>query len=188
MATPSNCLWKVLLKIKNLTNEKKVGHTTEFHFGIYWWTWKATIYWKNCWSGPVKKIRSLIFTMLHFFKKIKKNIWKYHYFTPVHQKSLGRDRLKLVILGYFMPFCLLKSFLPFYSPKNLKNQNFEEMKRNYLGYHHFTHAYQKLQPHDVQFQRYRVKRTELFVILGHFLPFYNPNNPEKKKILKKRKK
>ena len=125
--------------------------------------------------------------MLHFFKKIKKNIWKYHCFTPVHQKSLGRDRLKLVILDYFMPFCLLKSFLPFYSPKNLKNQNFEEMKRNYLGYHHLTHVYQKLQPYDVQFQRYRLKWIEFFVILTHFLPFYDPNNPEKKRFWKKGK-
>ena len=86
-----------------------------------------------------------------------------------------------------MPFCPLKSFLPFDSPKNLKNQNFEEMKRNYLGYHHFTHAYQKLQPYDVQFQRYRLKRIEFFVILGHFLPFYDPNNPEKKDFEKKEK-
>ena len=41
---------------------------------------------KNCWNEPIKNVRSLIFTML-FFKKIKKNSWRYHYFTPVYQKS-----------------------------------------------------------------------------------------------------
>ena len=37
----------------NHTHVKKVGHTPEFLFGIYWWTWKATIHLKNCWSGPI---------------------------------------------------------------------------------------------------------------------------------------
>ena len=32
-------------------------------------------------------IKILIFTKLHFLKKIKKNTWRYHYFTPVYQKS-----------------------------------------------------------------------------------------------------
>ena len=27
-----------------ITHVKKVGHNSEFLFGIYWWTWKATIY------------------------------------------------------------------------------------------------------------------------------------------------
>ena len=42
---------------------------------------------QHCWSGPIKNVRTLIFTMLHFFKKIKKNTWRYHYFTTVYQKS-----------------------------------------------------------------------------------------------------
>ena len=35
--------------------------------------------------------------------------------------------------------------------KNLKNQNFEKMKRNCMRYHHFTHVYQKMKkaPGDV---------------------------------------
>ena len=36
---------------------------------------------------PVKNKVILTFTMLHFLKKIKKNTWRYHYFTPVYQKS-----------------------------------------------------------------------------------------------------
>ena len=49
---------------------KKVEHSLEFIFDIYWWTRKINNYLKNCWSGLIKKI-ILIFTTLHFFKKIK---------------------------------------------------------------------------------------------------------------------
>ena len=41
---------------------------------------------KNCWSGPIKNVRILIFT-----KMIKQNTWRYHYFTPVYQKSWWYD-------------------------------------------------------------------------------------------------
>ena len=51
---------------KNRTHMKKVGHTSEFLFGIYWWSWKTNNYWKNCWSGPIKNKIISIFTMLHF--------------------------------------------------------------------------------------------------------------------------
>ena len=34
-----------------------------------------------------------------------------------------------------------------------------------------THVYQKLQSYDVWFLKYEVRQTEVFVILGHFLPF-----------------
>ena len=56
-----------------------------------------------------KNVRILIFTMLYL--KEKKNTWRY-YFTPVYQNldgmnykswDIGRDRLKLVIMGYFLP-------------------------------------------------------------------------------------
>ena len=102
---------------KNHTHVKKVGHTSEFLLGIYWWTWKTTIYWKithkagctseflfgiywwtsknyslkNCWSGPIKNVRILIFTMLYFLKKNKENTWSYRYFTPVYLKSWWYD-------------------------------------------------------------------------------------------------
>ena len=31
-------------KMKNHTHVNKVGHTSEFLFGIYWWIWKTNIY------------------------------------------------------------------------------------------------------------------------------------------------
>ena len=66
-----------------LHSKKKVRHTSEFPYSIYWWTWKTNIYLKNCWSRTIKNVRISIFTKLYFFKKTKKNTWRYHYFTPV---------------------------------------------------------------------------------------------------------
>ena len=40
--------------------------------------------------------------------------------------------------------------------------------------------------YDIWFLKYRVQQTEVFVILGHFLPFQPPGNPEIK-ILKLKK-
>ena len=67
----------------------------------------------------------------------------------------------MVILGHF---------LPFYPPKNHKNQ----ILKNKLicGRYHFTHVCQKSQSYDVWFLRYGVRQTEFFVILGHFFPFF----------------
>ena len=39
---------------KNHTHVKKVGQTSEFCFGVYWWTWKQLFIKKNCWSGLIK--------------------------------------------------------------------------------------------------------------------------------------
>ena len=70
-------LWKLQLTkmqqkfkntfLKNHTRVKKVRHTSEFLFGIYWWNWKTNNHLKNCWSGSMKNKIILIFTMLHFF-------------------------------------------------------------------------------------------------------------------------
>ena len=42
----------------------------------------------------------------------------------------------------------------------------------------------KKQSYEVQFLRYSVKQTEFFVILGHFLPFYPPNNRQNENFIK----
>ena len=34
----------ILQCLKKYTHVKKVGHTSEFLFGIYWWTWKTSYY------------------------------------------------------------------------------------------------------------------------------------------------
>ena len=58
---------------KNHIHGKKVGHTTRFLFGIYWWTWKTNIYLKKCWSWPIKNKIILTFTMLHQKKRQTKS-------------------------------------------------------------------------------------------------------------------
>ena len=90
---------------------KKVEHTSEFPFGIYWWTLKNP---KN-----------------QNFEKMKKNCWRYHHFTHVYQKPqsyevqflrYGVRQFFLVIFGHFLPL-----FSPL--PNNPENQNFEKMKK-----------------------------------------------------------
>ena len=76
---------------------------------------------------------------------------------------LKQNKLKLVILGHFLPFVPLKS----QKIKLLKNGKICRK------YHHFTHVHQKLQSYDVRFLRYGVRQTKKIVILCHFLPFYH---------------
>ena len=99
---------------KNHTHVKNVGHTPEFLFGISLWTWKTTIYLKNCWSGPIKSVSILIFTKIK--KELKKNTWRYHYFMPVYLQSswydlqFSRYRVwKTEIVNYGSFFALLPS-------------------------------------------------------------------------------
>ena len=47
--------------------------------------------------------------------------------------------------------------------------------------------YQKPQSYEVQLWRYRVRQTEFFVLLSHFLPFYLSNPPRKSKFWKNEK-
>ena len=87
---------------KNPTHAKKVGHTSEFLFGIYWWTLKNP---KN-----------------ENFEKMKTfagDIIILHMCTKNHDG----DR----IFCHFGPFFAL---LPPPSPYNPKNQNFEKWKKH----------------------------------------------------------
>ena len=110
--------------------------------------------------------------MLHFLKKIKKNTCRYHYQNlddMIYSSwDIEQNILKLVILGHL---------LPFYPHKNPKIKILKNEKTCWR-YHHFTHVHQKSQSYNVWFLRYRVRQTEFFVILGHFLPFQPPDNLE----------
>ena len=70
-----------------------------------------------------KKQTILIFTMLHFKKKITKNTCRYFYQNLddmiCSSWDIEHNKLKLVILGHFLPFIPLKT---------LKIQNFEKWK------------------------------------------------------------
>ena len=80
-------------------------------------------------------------------------------------------------------FFILDYFLPFDPPINLKNQNFEKMRKtpgNIIALHLRTTN----DDHDVWFLRYKAWQTECFVILDYFLPF-SPLTIQKIKILHK---
>ena len=123
-----------------------------------------------------KKQILLIFTILHFFKKrVMKNNCRYHYqnLNDMIYSSwdIEQNKLKLVILGHFLPFISIKTLKIII----LKNEKI------YWIYHHFTHVHQKSQSYDVRFLRYRVRETKNFIILDHVLPFYLsacPNDPK----------
>ena len=42
----------------------------------------------------------------------------------------------------------------------------------------YTDVYHKWTSYDIWFLKYKVQQTEVFVVLGHFLPFQPPNNQE----------
>ena len=77
--------------------------------------------------------------------------------------DIEQNILKLEILGHFLPFFL---------PKNPKNQILKMKK--FAGYS-ILHMCTKSHKHMMYgYWYYRVRQTEFFVILGHFLPFYHP--------------
>ena len=78
------------------------------------------------------------------------------------------DRLKLVIVGHFVP-----SYPP--PPKTPQKTEFWKNEKKCWRYHHFTQMYQKPQSYEVHLLRYRVRQTEFFVIMDHSLPFHPPN-------------
>ena len=78
------------------------------------------------------------------------------------------DGLKLVILGHF---------LNFYSPKTLKNQNFEKKKKRKKKMLVLLLMCTKncIQMMHGSWDTYGVRQT---YFVCHFLPFYSPNDPE----------
>ena len=97
-------------------------------------------------------------------------------------RYLECDRLKLVIwLKLWVISC------PFILPlKTPKNQNFEKMKKlagDIITLHKCTknHNHMRYSSWDREWDR-----QCFFGILGHFLPFYDPNNEENQNLKKKK--
>ena len=64
------------------------------------------------------------------FGKTKKNSWRYYHFTHVcHKRQLYDVWFLRYTVGQTKFFVILCHFLPFHSTNNLKNQNFEKMKK-----------------------------------------------------------
>ena len=77
-------------------------------------------------------------------------------------------------------------FGPF-TPYESRQSKLWKDDKNTWRYYHFTNVYHKRQSYDVWFLRYRVQRTEFFVILDSFLPFKPPNNPKNQNCKKMKK-
>ena len=132
--------------MKKFFSNKKITHVwrrwgTPQNFFLAFTELKKQILLKNCWSGSIKNKMILIFTMLHFKKMYQEKHQEIS--LPVYQKSwwyiiysscdIEHNRQKLGTLGHF---------LPFYLPKNPKNQNFEKWKNSWR---YFTNVYHKSQ-------------------------------------------
>ena len=61
--------------------------------------------------------------------KIEKSSWRYYHFTHLQHKWQLYDVWLQKYGAQQRIFFILDHFLPFYQPKNLKNQNFEKMKK-----------------------------------------------------------
>ena len=80
---------------------------------------------KNCWSGPIKNVRILIFKMLYFFKKIMKNTYIYHYFGPLCQKSWYDHQF----LRYRVWQTEIGNYGSFFAPSFLKTQKIRILEK-----------------------------------------------------------
>ena len=142
------------------------------HLRIYIWhllkNLKNNCLLKNCWSGPIKNARILIFTIL-YLKKKKEERKTPEYVTILHlcNKNLGNmiysswdiecDRMKLVIMDHFLPFYhyWLQQLI---FGKNVK-KTLEIL---------FFYVYQKWGSYDVWFLKYKAQWTDF----GHFGLFF----------------
>ena len=163
-------------------------HTSEFLFGIYWWTWKTTIYYKKLLKWVNKKCENFNIYNVAFFLKNKEKHLRYHCFTPAYQKSWWYD---LQFLRYRVSQTEIGNYVPITPPllKTWKIRILKKWKKNSWIYHHFTHVHQKLQSFEVWFLRYRMKwdRQKFLSFWAIFCPFTPPPTTTtwKIKILKK---
>ena len=127
-------------------------HTSEFLFGIYWWTWKTTIE-KNCCSGTIKNVKILIFTMLYFQK-----IYKiYIIYTIIIYIYLQYHQELSSVSFYCNHYFLFFSWTSW-----VKNLNFQKMKKTSCRYHHTMKVYYKSWLYDFWFLRYWLHWIDFF--------------------------
>ena len=93
--------------------------------------------------------------------------------------SWDMEREGQSVLSFWVIFC------PF-TPQFAKSKFWKNEKKTWR-YYRFTQVYHKWQSYHAWFLRYRVPRTELFVILNHFLLFNPTKNPENENFEKKKK-
>ena len=132
-----------------------------------------------------KKQNSFNIYNVTFFLKKKKNTWIYHYFTPVYQKSQWYDLQFLRYRAWQTEIGNFRLFFTLIPKKEPKKSKFWKNEKYCWRYRHYC---TKKQNHIwFTVPRYRMRQTEFFVILGHFLLFCPPNDPENKNFGKMKK-
>ena len=111
-------------------------------------------------------------------KKWKKLLEILSFYTCVPEMTIMRCMVLEISSAMDRIFCHFGPFFALSPPSQPKKSKFQKNEKNHWRYYHFTLVYQKWQSCDVWFLRYRVQRTELLVILDHFLHFYPPHNPK----------
>ena len=119
---------------------------------------------------------TLLTTQKTKLKKNEKTTWNYYHFTLVYHKWHSYNVWFLNYGAWQIEFCAISNhFLPFYPTNNLKNQNFEKIKKKAWRYHHFTLVYHKWQSYDVWCivpETYS-RQTGFFLILDHFVSMWD---------------
>ena len=117
--------------------------------------------------------------------KILKNenvCWRYHHFTHVHQKLQSYDvqflrfGVRQNILSLWAIFCPFTSLPPQMILNNKILKKMKKMPEDIIILN--IHVYHKWRSYDTWFLKYKVQQTEIFNILGHFLPFQPLDNLE----------
>ena len=174
-------------KYKSHTCDKE-GHTSEFPFGIYWWTLKNPKYqnfekWKK-FAGDI--------IILHMGTKnhnhMRHSSWDTEWDIFLSFWAICVPQMTII---WYMVLEISSGtgyFLPFYLPNNPENQNFEKMKKT-PGNTIILHEYHKSKSYDVWFLRYGARRTEFFSFWT-ILPCCPPpplNNPKNQNFEKWKK-
>ena len=144
-----------LVKYENHTHVKKMGHTLELLFGIYWWTWKTTIKKMLKWTN--KNCKN--FNIYSVAKKTPGDIIILHLCTKNLDMIYGSwYRVWPTDNGnYESLFALLH---PLLKTQKIKRKN------NCWRYHHFTKVYQKPQSYEVWLRHNETDKK--FCYLGPF--------------------
>ena len=139
-------------------------HTSEFPFGIYWWTLKNP---KN-----------------QNFEKIKKNCWRYHHFIHVYQKPQSNEIEFLryrVRQSFWSIFCLFTLFT------TRKIKILQKYKKTLVVSSFYTSVPKILILFYTVPEIWCVTDVTAIFYFGLFFAFLPPNQPKKIKIKKKKK-
>ena len=114
----------------------------------------------------------------------ERNVWRYHHFTHVYHIWQSYN-VWLLRYGVWRTefFVILDHFLHFYPPNNLKNQNFEKMKKKtrditILHICTINDNHMMCSSWDIEHDRQN---------FYHFFPFYLHNNPKNQSFEKMKK-